>query len=207
VDVPISRLWVSSRPALALLFAMAAAFPGITRPSAADFIATQVCYAPGVEPGDAPLGDEAPASPQQAPFTAPTEADMRHYSAIVKVASRANGVEGELVHAIIWAESSYNPNAVSPAGAAGLMQLMPETARSYGVRNVFDPAENIHAGVKIMRQLLAKFDGDPELALAAYNAGPYAVIRAGNRIPPHPETEAYVPKVMDYYRRLQARKA
>jgi soluble lytic murein transglycosylase-like protein len=205
--VPISRLWVSSRPALALLFAMAAAFPGITRPSAADFIATQVCYAQGVEPGDAPLGEEAAASPQPAPFTAPTDADMRRYSAIVKVASRANGVEGELVHAIIWAESSYNPNAVSPAGAAGLMQLMPETARSYGVRNVFDPAENIHAGVKIMRQLLAKFDGDPELALAAYNAGPYAVIRAGNRIPPHSETEAYVPKVMDYYRRLQARKA
>ena len=132
---------------------------------------------------------------------------MRLYSAIINVASRANGVEGELVHAIIWAESSYNPNAVSPAGAAGLMQLMPETARSYGVRNVFDPAENIQAGVKIMRQLLAKFDGDPELALAAYNAGAYAVIRAGNRIPPHPETEAYVPKVMDYYRRLQARKA
>jgi soluble lytic murein transglycosylase-like protein len=205
--VPMTRLWVFSRPALALFFAMAAAFPSTTRPSGEDFIATAVCFAPVVETGDAPLGGEAPQSWQLAPFNRPTEADMRRYSAIINIASRANGVEGELVHAIIWAESSYNPNAVSPAGAAGLMQLMPETARSYGVRNVFDPAENIHAGVKIMRQLLAKFGGDPELALAAYNAGANAVIRAGNRIPPHPETEAYVPKVMDYYRRLQARKA
>jgi soluble lytic murein transglycosylase-like protein len=207
--VPISRLWVVSRPALALAFAAAAAFPGATLSSGEDFIATQVCIASSAEPGDAPLEGELPASshPAPAPFTVPTEADMRRYSAIINVASRANGVEGDLVHAIIWAESSYNPNAVSPAGAAGLMQLMPETARSYGVRNIFDPAENIEAGVKIMRQLLAKFDGDPELALAAYNAGAYAVIRAGNRIPPHPETEAYVPKVMDYYRRLQARKA
>jgi soluble lytic murein transglycosylase-like protein len=205
--VPVFRLRVFSRPALALVFAMAAAFP--TRPSGEDFIASQVCFAPGDEPGEAPGGGEASQSAQvaPAPFTAPTEADMRRYSAIINVASRANGVEGELVHAIIWAESSYNPNAVSPAGAAGLMQLMPETARSYGVRDVFDPQENIQAGVKIMRQLLAKFDGDPELALAAYNAGANAVIRAGNRIPPHPETEAYVPKVMDYYRRLQARKA
>ena len=207
--MPISRLWVFSHPALALILAMAAAFPSTTRSSGETFIATEVCFAPIVEPDDAPLGGEVPQSSQlaSAPFSRASEADMRRYSAIINVASRANGVEGELVHAIIWAESSYNPNAVSPAGAAGLMQLMPETARSYGVRNVFDPAENIHAGVKIMRQLLARFDGDPELALAAYNAGPYAVIRAGNRIPPHPETVAYVPKVMDYYRRLQARKA
>ena len=154
---------------------------------------------------------EAPAvaepEPQSAQLQIPTDAEMRRYAAIIRGACRANGVEGELVHAIIWAESSFNPNAVSPAGASGLMQLMPETARSYGVRDVFDPEENIRAGVKIMGRLLAQFDGDVELALAAYNAGPNAVIRAGNRIPPHPETEAYVPKVMDYYRRLQARKA
>jgi soluble lytic murein transglycosylase-like protein len=145
--------------------------------------------------------------PQDAPAAVPTDAEMRRYAAIIRGACRANGVEGELVHAMIWAESSFNPNAVSPAGAGGLMQLMPETARSYGVRDVFDPEQNIRAGVKIMGQLLAQFDGDVELALAAYNAGPNAVIRAGNRIPAHPETEAYVPKVMDYYRRLQARKA
>jgi soluble lytic murein transglycosylase-like protein len=137
----------------------------------------------------------------------PTAADMRRYAAIILGASRRNGVERELVHAMIWAESSFNPKAVSPAGASGLMQLMPETARIYGVDDVFDPEENIHAGVKMMGELLARFDGDVELALAAYNAGPNAVIRAGNRIPRRPETEAYVPKVMDHYRRLQGRKA
>ena len=145
--------------------------------------------------------------PESAQVLMPTDAEMRRYAAIIRGASRSHGVEGELVHAMIWAESSFNPNAVSPAGASGLMQLMPETARSYGVSNVFDPEQNIRAGVKIMGQLLAQFDGDMELALAAYNAGPNAVIRAGNRIPPQRETEAYVPKVIAYYHRLQARKA
>jgi soluble lytic murein transglycosylase-like protein len=145
--------------------------------------------------------------PQVAPVQMPTDAEMRRYAAIIRGACRGKGVEGDLVHAMIWAESSFNPNAVSPAGASGLMQLMPETARSFGVDNVFDPEENIRAGVKIMGRLLAQFDGDVELALAAYNAGPNAVIRAGNRIPPQRETEAYVPKVMEYYHRLQARKA
>jgi soluble lytic murein transglycosylase-like protein len=163
--------------------------------------------APQVEVQPAQPQTQPQPQPQDAPANAPTDAEMRRYAAIIRGACRANGVEGELVHAIIWAESSFNPNAVSPAGAGGLMQLMPETARSYGVRDVFDPEQNIRAGVKIMGQLLAQFDGDVELALAAYNAGPNAVIRAGNRIPAHPETEAYVPKVMDYYRRLQARKA
>lgn len=156
-------------------------------------------------------GDEPPiiveATRVSAPAAYPTDADMRRYAAIIRGASRAQGVEGELVHAIIWAESSYNAAAVSPAGASGLMQLMPETARSYGVDDIFDPEQNIRAGVKMMKQLLVQFDGDVELALAAYNAGPNAVIRAGNRIPPHPETEAYVPRVLGYYRRLQARKA
>jgi len=150
---------------------------------------------------------EPESEPAPAPAQVPTAADMRRYAAIVQAAARAQGVEGDLVHAIIWAESSYNPDAVSSAGAAGLMQLMPETARLYGVRNVFDPEENIRAGVKILKRLLVQFDGDLELALAAYNAGPNAVIRAGNRIPPHAQTEAYVPRVLDYYRRLQARKA
>src|SRR5262245_44089980 len=81
----------------------------------------------------------------------PTEAEMRRFAAIIRATSRANGIEGELVHAIIWAESSYNPDAVSPAGASGLMQLMPETARSYGVKDVFDPEQNIRAGVRIMK--------------------------------------------------------
>jgi soluble lytic murein transglycosylase-like protein len=144
---------------------------------------------------------QSPAAPPK-----PTAVDARPFHQIVETASRTYGVDGALVHAVIWAESSYNPRAVSPAGASGLMQLMPETAKRYGVIDVFDPKQNIHAGVKHLRDLLAQFEGDVELAIAAYNAGPYAVIRAGNRIPPHLETAAYVPKVIDYYRRSQARK-
>ena len=150
---------------------------------------------------------ESPAAAPAPQMLRPTEADLRRYAAIIRGASRAHGVEGELVQAVIWAESSYNPDALSPAGAAGLMQLMPQTAERYGVRNVFDPEENIRAGVKILGELLVQFDGDVELTLAAYNAGPNAVIRAGNRIPPQGETAAYVPRVLAYYHRLQARRA
>ena len=126
------------------------------------------------------------------------------YSSIVEAASRMHGVERRLVHAVIWAESSYNAKAVSASGAEGLMQLMPATAKRYGVRNSFDPAQNIDGGVKHLKGLLDQFDGDRELAVAAYNAGAYAVIRAGNRIPNYPQTAAYVPKVIAYYHRLEA---
>jgi soluble lytic murein transglycosylase-like protein len=84
------------------------------------------------------------------------------------------------------------------------MQLMPETAKRYGVRNAFDPAQNINGGVKHLKELLVQFEGDMELAIAAYNAGPNAVIRAGNRIPAYPQTAAYVPRVIAYYREVQA---
>lgn len=136
---------------------------------------------------------------------APMGVDLRGISRIVDRASRASGVDGSLLHAMIMAESSYDAKAVSPAGASGLMQLMPETARKYGVRDVFDPEQNVHGGARYMKYLLEKFDGDMELALAAYNSGENAVIRAGNRVPPHPETVSFVPKVIDYYRRFQAR--
>lgn len=127
----------------------------------------------------------------------------RKYAGIVERASRAEGVEGALLHALIFAESSYDPVAVSPAGARGLMQLMPETARRYGVVNLFDPEQNVRAGARHLKDLLEQFDGDVELAIAAYNAGPNAVIRAGNRVPPYPETRRYVPRVMGHYHRLR----
>ena len=129
--------------------------------------------------------------------------DAVKYSGIIDRVSRSNGVEGALVHAVIRAESSYNPNALSPAGASGLMQLMPDTAKRYGVRDIFDPAQNVQGGVRHLKDLLEMFGGDLELALAAYNAGPYAVIRAGNKVPPDPQTKAYVPRVIGYYRGLQ----
>ena len=135
----------------------------------------------------------------------PSEAEIRRYSSIVETAARQYGVDKALVHAVISAESGYNPQAVSRAGARGLMQLMPETARRYGVRDAFDPAQNIHGGVRLLKDLLELFEGNLELVIAAYNSGVNAVIRAGNRIPPHPETMVFVPRVMRYYESFRLR--
>ena len=135
----------------------------------------------------------------------PSESEIRRYSGIVETAARQYGVDEALVHAVISAESGYNPQAVSRAGARGLMQLMPETARRYGVRNSMDPADNIYGGVKYLRDLLTMFKGNMELAVAAYNAGENAVIRYGLRVPPYTETLGYVPRVLDFYRRFQTR--
>jgi soluble lytic murein transglycosylase-like protein len=136
----------------------------------------------------------------------PTEESIRRYSPIIESASRTHGVDVALVHAVITAESGYNAGALSKAGARGLMQLMPDTARRYGVRNIMDPTENIFGGVKYLRDLIAMFNGNLELAVAAYNAGENAVVRHGNRIPPYTETVAYVPKVLGFYRKFQTRK-
>jgi hypothetical protein len=137
----------------------------------------------------------------------PSQADIDKYSAIIRTASKAYGVDASLIHAVISAESAYNPYAMSRTGAMGLMQLMPETARRYGVQNMMDPVENIHGGVRYLRDLLAMFKGRMDLAIAAYNAGENAVIRAGHRIPNYAETRYYVPKVLGFYKNFQTRKA
>ena len=134
----------------------------------------------------------------------PAEA-IKKYSPMIASIAHTLGVDVALVHAVISAESGYNPVAVSRTGARGLMQLMPETAKRYGVQNVHDPLENITGGVRYLRDLLALFNGNMELAVAAYNAGENAVIRAGNRIPPYAETTQYVPKVIGFYRKFQSR--
>lgn len=135
----------------------------------------------------------------------PSQADILKFSGVIDSASKANGVDSALVHAVITAESGYNPAAVSRAGARGLMQLMPNTAARYGVRNIHDPVDNINGGVRYLRDLMTMFNGNMELAVAAYNAGENAVIRHGNRIPPYAETVHYVPKVLGFYRKFQAR--
>ena len=129
--------------------------------------------------------------------------DTRLFKKEVEQASAHAGVDGALLHAVIMVESGYNPRAVSKRGAAGLMQLMPETARRYKVSNVFDPAQNIRAGAQYLADLLKLFGNNLHLALAAYNAGEGAVLKYGRSVPPFPETTAYVPKVIDYYSRMR----
>lgn len=123
------------------------------------------------------------------------------YGAVVEQAAREHKLDQALLRAVIAVESGNDPYAVSRKGAVGLMQLMPETAERYGVTNLYDPVENVHAGAKYLRDLMRKFNNDLYLTLAAYNAGESAVISHGNRMPPYRETRLYVPKVMDLYRR------
>ena len=117
------------------------------------------------------------------------------YDDLITHHASANGVRPDLVEAVIQTESAFNPRARSSKGAMGLMQLMPDTAAQFDVRNAYNPAENIRAGVAYLRQLLTRYQENEELALAAYNAGPTAVERYGNRIPPYQETRDYVSKI------------
>jgi len=124
---------------------------------------------------------------------APQEVDR-----LVKETAERDRVDPQLVHAIIKVESEYDPNAVSRRGAMGLMQLIPATARRFGVENPFDPQQNIEGGVSYLKYLLDIFGGDLALSLAAYNAGENYVLRTG-RIPSFPETRDYVRKVTTLY--------
>ena len=117
--------------------------------------------------------------------------------------AKRHGVDPHLVRAVIRVESNFDPKAVSPKGAAGLMQLMPETAMRYGVENRFDPAQNVDGGVRYLRDLMTMFNGNLSLALAAYNAGEGAVLKYGRRIPPYPETQQYVVWVRSYYNQFR----
>ncbi len=126
-------------------------------------------------------------------------ATKQRFEAEISAAALANRIDANLLHAVIQTESSYNPKALSPKGAKGLMQLMPATARRYGVSDPFDAIQNVQAGALHLRELLDLFSGDTELALAAYNAGTAAVLAHGRRIPPFAETTRYVPTVLRSY--------
>lgn len=120
------------------------------------------------------------------------------YNQIIERTARRYNLRPELLHAVIRTESAYNPSAVSSAGAVGLMQLMPATAARYKVSDIWDPEENVRGGAEYLRYLLDMFEHDLRLALAGYNAGENAVVKYGNRIPPYPETQKYVRKVLQF---------
>ncbi len=120
----------------------------------------------------------------------------------INAVAKAYNIEPAFIHAIISAESAYNPNATSKAGAMGLMQLMPFTAKHYSVTNAYDPYQNIKAGTKYLRKLLDEFH-QLELAAAGYNAGEGAVRKYNNKIPPYKETQTYVSRVILYYKRYK----
>ena len=118
---------------------------------------------------------------------------------LVSIASSAHGLSPALIRAVITVESGGDPSAISGAGAMGLMQLMPDTARAYGVADAFEPSQNVDGGCAYLHDLLGRYRGDLTLALAAYNAGPGAVAKYGG-VPPYAETQAYVRNVTALYR-------
>jgi len=155
-------------------------------------------YRPGVLPGAGGTLMPVPVPvPRRTTHVNPLQ--RKQFAPLVAAVAKAHALDPALLHAVITVESGYNPRAVSPKGARGLMQLMPETAERYAVRDIWDPRQNLDGGARYLRDLLGLFNDNLGLALAAYNAGEAAVIEAGNRIPPFPETRSYVPRVLQHY--------
>lgn len=148
------------------------------------------------------LGGQTPQSNATLPTTLLARAKL--YVPLVDEVARENRLDARLLHAVIAAESAYNPAARSPKGAVGIMQLLPATARRFGVADSLDARQNIQGGARYLAHLLQIFQNDTQLALAAYNAGEYAVWRYGGKIPPYRETVDYVPRVMGFYRRFES---
>jgi len=131
------------------------------------------------------------------------EKNRKKHSGTINVIAKRYRLPKSLIHAVITAESAYDTEAVSRAGAVGLMQLMPGTAKRYGVKNRRNPYENVNGGTKYLRDLLVLYDNNLRLALAAYNAGEGAVKKYNNKIPPYRETRNYVKKVIAFYNKYK----
>lgn len=148
---------------------------------------------------DVPTAQVASYAPDDTPAP-PVEAKQPDVIDIVKGAGDKHGVDPDFLSSVVHAESSFNPNAVSPKGARGLMQLMPDTANKLGVKDSFDPESNIDGGARYLRALLDRYNGDAVKALAAYNAGALRV-QQYNGVPPYAETRAYVRRIVAEYNR------
>lgn len=128
-------------------------------------------------------------------------ANKQRFSVLIEQAAFRHQVDPKLVHAVIQTESAYNSTAISSAGAVGLMQLMPDTARRFGVYDRNDPDQNVDGGTRYLKHLIGLFGPNLDLAVAAYNAGENAVIKYNHSIPPYPETQNYVKQVLALYNR------
>jgi transglycosylase-like protein with SLT domain len=129
--------------------------------------------------------------------------DKTPFEKFIRAAAKRYDMDADLIHCVVAVESNFNPKAVSPKKASGLMQLLPQTAAHYGVKNIFDPEENINAGTRYLKELMAKYH-DLTLALAAYNAGPERVDQYGRRVPPFLETMKYVQRIAKSYAKIKA---
>ena len=171
-------------------------------------VALQRTLLPVVRPQqpDTVVPAEESEADQDEPGTPPetTKQKRARFAPLITAAAAVSKVEPALIEAVMTAESAFNPWAVSRTGAVGLMQLMPNTAARFGVKDRWDPAQNILGGAKYLNFLLRKYRNDPKLALAAYNAGEGNVKKHGNKIPPFAETRSYVPRVLAYYVKYRA---
>jgi len=130
--------------------------------------------------------------------------DKTPFEKVIRAAAERYGMDADLIHCVIAVESNFDPKAVSPKNARGLMQLLPQTAAMFGVKDVFDPEENVNAGTHYLHDLLEKYRNNLTLALAAYNAGPERVDQYGRRVPPYLETMKYVQRIAKSYAKMKA---
>jgi hypothetical protein len=152
---------------------------------------------------EVPLSDIVAIEPEEIfdPIEEPLS-DKTPFEKVIRSAAKRYGMDADLIHCVIAVESNFNPKALSPKKASGLMQLLPQTAALYGVKNIFDPEENVNAGTRYLKDLLDKYH-DLTLALAAYNAGPERVDQYGRRVPPYLETMKYVQRIAKSYAKLK----
>lgn len=151
-----------------------------------------------IDPDEVPEVDASVIAAAEATHATPLLVNARPYEDLIEIVALKHGVDPDLVHAVIQAESNYRPSAKSLVGARGLMQVMPTTGLAYGIKNLYDPQANLEAGVQYLKFLLARFNLTQ--AIAAYNAGP-ATVKKYRGVPPFPETQTYVKKVLENFRR------